>query len=137
MDLFLDGFQPVIQPVISLNLTMNQYGLPTLGLVPEPRFATSTEMALCKSYRDAVRLSWQLRAIKNMSQRTVAEIVGCYAPHVTDYLHIDDDKKRRDLPLDKVNDWCRAVGNWVVIQYLMQEANLNVMEEMIQRKNVA
>lgn len=49
--------QPVIQPVIPLILTMKQRELPYFGVVPEPRFASDTELALCKSYREAVRLS--------------------------------------------------------------------------------
>jgi len=110
---------------------MKQNELPLLSLVPEPRFATQAELAMCKTFRDAVRLSWQLRVHPTMTKRTAAEWSGVYPPHLTDYLHLDDKPSRRDLPLDKVNDWCHTVGNWVVIQFLMKEANLNVMEEII------
>ncbi|AHG63163.1 hypothetical protein [Advenella mimigardefordensis] len=113
---------------------MKQYELPLIGPVNPPTFASEAEMSLCKSYRDAVRLSWQLKARKKMTKALAAEHAGLYPSHVSDYLHIDDNPRRRDLPMDKVRDWCLVVGNWVVLQYITRDAQLNIMEEMIAQR---
>ena len=134
MGFILNFFQCVIQPVISLILTMKQRELPYFGVVPEPRFATDAELALCKSYREAVRLSWELRVSRGMTQATAAERTGLYAPHLSEFLNKDDKPSRRDLPMDKVKNWCYVVGNWVVLQYITRDAQLNIMEEMIAQR---
>ena len=113
---------------------MKQYELPLIGLVPTPTFASDAEMSLCKSYREAVRLSWQLKKSKNMTRALAAEAAGLYPSHVSDYLHPDDKPSRRDLPMDKVRDWCLVMGNWVVLQYITRDAQLNIMEEMIAQR---
>lgn len=104
------------------------------GMVNAPSFLPADVVAACSTYREAVRLSWAHRRIKGMTQRTVAELAECYPSHVSDYLAADDKPSRRDLPAEKLNNWASVVGNWGVQQWLMQQAKLTVMEEVIARK---
>jgi hypothetical protein len=69
-----------------------------------------------------------------MTQRTVAELAECYPSHVSDYLAADDKPSRRDLPAEKLNSWASVVGNWGVQQWLMRQAKLTLMEELISQR---
>ncbi|PZX29439.1 hypothetical protein C7416_104444 [Cupriavidus phytorum] len=104
------------------------------GVVNGPAFLPADVVAACSTYREAVRASWAHRRIKGMTQRTLAELAECYPSHVSDYLAADDKPSRRDLPAGKLNAWASVVGNWGVQQWLMQQAKLTVMEEVIARK---
>ena len=88
-------------------------------------------VALHRTYREAVRLGWDLRASQNMTRATLAECIGAYASHVTDYFHKDDAPFRRNLPPELINDFEWAVGNRAVTQYLARKAELTIMEEVI------
>jgi len=73
-----------------------------------------------------------------MTQRTLAEECGLYAPHVSQYLHatpVDHKGNRRlDLPADRIAAFEQAVGNHAVTQYLVQSAMLTIMEEVISQR---
>lgn len=92
------------------------------GVSYQPEFLPQEEVARCESYRDAVRLSWLHRRIKGMTQATIAERMGTYPAHVTDYMHMDDDPKRRNLPASKLGMWACHVGNWGVQQWIEIDA---------------
>ncbi|WP_434033569.1 XRE family transcriptional regulator [Cupriavidus sp. a3] len=104
------------------------------GVVNGPAFLPTDVIDGCKTYREAVRISWAHRRIKGMTQRTLAELIDCYPPHVSDYLHADDKESRRSLPGDRLNAFAAAVGNWGVQQWLMHQAKLTVMEEVIAQR---
>ncbi|MGO4326755.1 XRE family transcriptional regulator [Cupriavidus sp. 2TAF22] len=107
------------------------------GVVNGPAFLPAEIIDGCASYRQAVRASWLHRRINAMTQRTLAERTECYASHVSDYLHADDRSTRRNLPAEKLNLWAAAVGNWGVQQWLMHQAKLTLMEEVIAARAAA
>lgn len=104
------------------------------GMVQAPSFLPDELIAGCKTYREAVRLSWLHRRIKAMTLRTLAELTESYAPHISDYLHQDDSPKRRNLPADKINAWSAVTGNWAVQQWLARQSKLTFMEEVLAKR---
>lgn len=90
----------------------------------------SSVIAQARTYREAVRLSWQLRRIAILTIAQLTEEAGLTRQHVTDYLHEDDKPARRDLPADKVADFERVVGNSIVSQWLASQSRLTVLEQM-------
>lgn len=82
----------------------------------------------CNDYRSAVKLCWQLRRVRNMTQRSLAEEAGLYAPHVTCYLY--DSKRQRDLPAWAIRAFELACGNTAITQWLNQGAKLTILEEL-------
>ena len=112
---------------------MNELGLMG-GAVNGPSFLPNEEVSKCKTYREIVRLSWAHRRSKGMTKASLAEKIGCYASHVTDYLHADDKPQRRDLPAKRLNDWAAVVGNWGVQQWLNRQSKLTIMEEVIAQR---
>lgn len=112
---------------------MNELGL-LGGAVNGPAFLPVEIVLKCNSYREIVRISWSHRRIKAMTQRSLAEYVGCYPSHVSDYLHADDKPSRRDLPAERLNAWASTVGNWGVQQWLARQSKLTIMEEVIAQR---
>lgn len=93
-------------------------------------FVQENAIEQCKTYRQAVRLSWDLRRVKGMTKLTLAESIGCHPQHVTDYLHKDDKPKRRNLKADDLDMWAKVVGNYGVQQYLARKDHLTFLEEL-------
>lgn len=91
-----------------------------------PRFVALTIIGECESYRDAVRMAWEMRSISNMTRSALAERIGSYPSHVTDYLLGDDSKGRRSLPADLIDDFEWAVGNRIVTQFLLFKAGIEL-----------
>lgn len=112
---------------------MNELGL-IGGVVNAPAFLPVDVITTCETYREIVRASWAHRRIKAMTQRTLAERVGCYPSHVSDYLRADDKPSRRDLPAERLNAWAATVGNWGVQQWLARQSRLTIMEEVIAQR---
>ena len=83
-------------PIDFLN---EQRALPLFGgVVQERRLVVPTEViAKLPTYRHACRLAWKMRFPRNLTQRTVAEYGGLYAPHVSDYFSVR--ATRRELPV--------------------------------------
>lgn len=112
--------------------------LPLLGgLVRAQRLVVPPEVVMkIKTYRQACRLAWKLRAIRNMTQRTLAEHAGLYPSHVPDYFSVHDN--RRELPARHIATVERIVGNTVISQWVAQQSKLTVLEEMqAQRRHAA
>jgi hypothetical protein len=93
------------------------------GMLQAPQPLPMETVAQCKTYRDAVRLSWAHRRSSGMTLRTLAELI-------TDYLHKDDGIKRRDLPADKLGAWCCVVGNLAVQQWLSIDAERELLKSL-------
>jgi hypothetical protein len=104
------------------------------GVVNAPAFLPAAIVEECSTYREIVRVSWAHRRIKAMTQRTLAERVGCYPSHISDYLQADDKPMRRDLPAERLNAWAATVGNWGVQQWLTRQSRLTIMEEVIAQR---
>jgi hypothetical protein len=132
--------QLVIQQVISLDFfmkaLMQQPELRMLGRLDAPSVVHPSLIAMCKTYRQAVQLCWQMRRVRNMTKKTLAEIAGLYAPHVTCYLS-DDAKTRRDLPGGNVKLFEAACGNTAISQLHAMNAKLTCVEEMQARAQEA
>lgn len=107
---------------------MKQMQLPLLCRLDAPAVVPPSMVAQCKTYRDAVRLCWDLRRVRNMTQARLAEEAGLYAPHVSCYLH--DGPRQRDLPGHALRGFEWACGNTAVSQWHSLQAKLTVVEEM-------
>ena len=98
------------------------------GVVQAQRLVVPSELVMgLKTWRHACRLAWKLRRTR-LTQRQFGELTGCYQPHVSDYFSVHD--KKRCLPADKAGIACLVLGNTVLIQYLAQEAQVTVLEEV-------
>jgi hypothetical protein len=106
-----------------------QQELGLIGRLDGPKAVSRAVVAACKTYRDAVRMAWQLKRVPGMTLQQLAGEAGLYASHVTDYLHKDDKPSRRDLPAHKVAEFESVVGNRVVSQWLAAQSCLTVLEE--------
>lgn len=107
------------------------------GMVKQPEFLPDEVIDACKTYRDAVRVSWEYRRIKQMHRCTLAERIDRKAQHVSDYLAQDDEPHRRNLPADSLDLWACAVGNFGVQQWLNRQSKLTILEEVIAQRAAA
>ncbi|MBM2769897.1 helix-turn-helix domain-containing protein [Burkholderia anthina] len=102
------------------------------------RFIAPESIAECATFRDAVCLAWDMRAVRGMTQRTLAERLEVPASHLSNMLNRDPvdrhGKPRQDLPAKLIADFERVVGNRAVSQYLARMAMLTLMEEVIQQR---
>ena len=114
---------------------MEQLHLPLLCRLDAPSVVPPSLIAQCTTYRDAVKLCWQLRKVRNMTQARLAEEAGLYAPHVTCYLY--DSKRQRDLPGWAIKGFEWACGNTAISQWHNVGAKLTVLEEMSLLRSVA
>jgi hypothetical protein len=130
--------QPVTQPVIPLNFQTGaavethplQGEFPLFARMNGPSVVAPEIMRTAKTYRQAVRLCWQLRRVRNMTYRQLATEAGLHFQHVTDYFNADDKPSRRDLPGQHVRAVETALGNTAISQWHAAQAALTVLEEM-------
>ena len=111
--------------------------LPLLGgVVQAQRLVVPPEIIKnLPTYRHAVRLAWKLRAIKNLTQRSLAEQAGLYTSHVSNYFSVAEHK--RELPAKYIAAVERVLGNAVISQWLAQQSNLTVLEELQAQRRAA
>lgn len=112
-----------------------QLQLPMLTYYAGPRLVPVDVVAGLVTYRDAVRMCWQLRQRTSLTKRVLAEEAGLYASHVSDYLSDEDSK--RELPAKHIAAMEVACGNRVITQWVARRANLTIMEQFIQPQQVA
>lgn len=93
--------------------------------------------AMCSSYRDAVRMCWQCRRVRNMTHRSLAELADLTPQHVSDYLALDDNAGRRSLPADKVANFEAACGNRAITQWEMKQRGLTILEQVLAERRCA
>lgn len=99
------------------------------GVVQAQRLVVPPEVIMgLRTYRHACRLAWKLRAVRNLTRRTLAEDAGLYTSHVSDYF--SPHEQRRELPARHVAAVERRLGNTVISQWLAQQSQLTVLEEM-------
>jgi hypothetical protein len=112
-----------------MKITYEQQPLPLVGgVVQAQRLVVPPDLVMrITSWRMACRLAWKLRSPR-ITQRTFAELTGCYPSHVSDYFSVHD--KPRELAASKAGIACAVLGNTVLIQYLAQTCLVTVLEEM-------
>lgn len=107
---------------------------PLMPRLDGPAVAPGALVALCQSYRQAVRLAWERSRMAGPNQRRLksllAQEAGMYAPHVSDYLNNDDAPHRRSLPAERIPGFEAFVGNTIVSQWVAARAHLTVLEEV-------
>lgn len=109
---------------------MDQREFPLLGRLDAPSAVPMQWIRHASTYRQAVRLAWQLRRVQSMTRQQLATEAELYPQHVTDYLAEDDKPSRRDLPADKVAQFEAVVGNTLVSQWLASRSRLTVLEQV-------
>lgn len=116
---------------------INSYELPLVGGVIQAQRLVIPSQAIkaIEDYRHACRLAWKLRRVKNMTRRTLAEIAGLYAPHVSCYFAVKDGA--RSLPAEYIARVERVLGNTVISQYLAAQSDLTVVEEVQANRRAA
>lgn len=87
------------------------------------------------TYRGAVLACWERRLRRHMTKRQLAEEVGCYASHITDYLSADP--KKRDLPARHIAEFEGACGNRFISQWIARRSELTVLEEFVTQRRSA
>jgi hypothetical protein len=112
-----------------------QLQLPMLTYYTGPKLVPLEVVAGVPTYREAVRLCWQMRLRTSLTRRALAEEAGLYASHVTDYLSAEHSK--RELPARHIAAMEVACGNRVITQWLAMQANLTILETFIQPHQVA
>lgn len=99
------------------------------GVVQAQRLVVPAQVVMgVPDFRHACRLAWKLRRVRNLTRRSLAELAGLYAPHVSDYFSVHEN--RRELPARHVAAVERVLGNTVISQWLAQQAQITVLEEM-------
>ncbi|MFM0306246.1 XRE family transcriptional regulator [Paraburkholderia sp. RL17-383-BIF-A] len=104
------------------------------------RFLPKDAISACPSFRDAVRLAWENRVQRGMTQSMLAGELHIPNSHMSGILSrtpVDKHgKARRDLPARSIAEFERLVGNHAVTQYLMRMGMLTLMEEVLSRENL-
>lgn len=99
------------------------------GVIQAQRLVVPAQVVMgVRSYRHACRLAWKLRAVRNLTRRTLAEQTSLYTSHVSDYF--SPFAHRRELPARHIADVERVLGNTVISQWVAQQSKLTVLEEM-------
>lgn len=93
-----------------------------------PAIVPADIVASALTYRQAVRLCWDLRRVPNETLRRLAAECGLVAQHVTDYFNPDDVPRRRDLPGQHVQAVEDFLGNTAISQWHAARAQLTVLE---------
>ncbi|MBX3605345.1 MAG: hypothetical protein KF788_08740 [Piscinibacter sp.] len=120
---------------------MNEHPLqgefPLLARMAAPDVVPPEILRTARTYRQAVRLCWQLRRAKRLTYRQLAAEVGVPFQHVGDYFNADDKPKRRNLPGDAIQAVEAVLGNTAVSQWHAWRAQLTVLEEMQAQRRAA
>jgi transcriptional regulator with XRE-family HTH domain len=112
-----------------------QLTLPMITYYEGPRLVSQDVLDAILSYREAVSTCWELRSRRNLTKRALAEKVGLYASHLSDYLSKDPTK--RELPARHIAEFEVECGNRVITQWLNKQAHVTILEQFIERRKVA
>ena len=116
---------------------MDQTEFRLMGRMDAPSVAPEQWVRSAKTYREAVRLAWELRRVKGARPADLARDCGFLAQHVGDWLNPDDKKTRRSLPGNCITEFNGYVGNTLVSQWLARGDQLTVLEEITATKAAA
>lgn len=103
---------------------------PLLTRLEGPSVVPAYLMRHARTYREAVRLCWALRRVRNMTLRQLAAEAGLIHQHVGDFLNRDDRTGRRDLPGGAVAAFEAIAGNTAITQWHAMQAHLTVLEQL-------
>lgn len=109
---------------------MEERELALIGRMDGPRAVPMQTVALCNTYREAVRMAWGLRRVEKMTQAMLAVYAELTPQHISDYFAEDDKPTRRDLPADAISRFESVVGNTLVSQWVAARSRLTVVEEI-------
>lgn len=112
-----------------------QLNLPMITYYEGPRLISQEVLSAVLTYRDAVRVCWDLRTRRQLARRTLAEEANLYASHVSDYLSEDDSK--RELPAKHIAAFEVVCGNRAISQWLAKQAHLTILEQFIDQRRAA
>jgi len=107
-----------------------QLEFPLLNRMDGPAIVPPHHLRIAKTYREAVRLCWQLRRVKGLTYRQLAAECELTHQHVGDYFNPDDKPKRRSLPGDAVAAVEAVLGNTAISQWHARNAHFTVLEEI-------
>lgn len=110
-----------------------QRELPLLARIDGPSVVHPDMVGRVQSYRDAVRMCFELRRVRGMNRKTVAEYAGIHTPHISDFL--SDDASKRAMPAAYIQSFETACGNTCISQWVAMQARLTVIEEMQARRS--
>lgn len=113
---------------------MEQHALqrefPLLARLEGPAVVPPELMRTAVTYREAVRLCWALRRLRNLTFRQLAAECGLVHQHVGDYFNGDDKPGRRDLPPGATKVVEGVLGNTAISQWHARNAQFTVLEEL-------
>lgn len=109
---------------------MGQLEMRLMARMEGPAVVPPHALKTVHTYREAVRLCWDLRRVKGMKPADAAAHCGLVRQHVSDYLNPDDKPGRRDLPAEAIEDFEEFCGNTCITQWLVSRAGLTLIEEM-------
>lgn len=112
----------------ALDLEALQREFPLIARMEGPAIVPPEIMRLATTYREAVRLCWQLKRLKKLTYRGLAAECGLIYQHVGDYFNPDDKPFRRDLPGDSVRAVEAVLGNTAISQWHAKNAKFTVLE---------
>ena len=113
-----------------MNETDLQAEFPLLTRLEAPSVVPVELIRTARTYRQACRLAWALRRVRNMTYRQLAAEIGVPYQHVGDYFNPDDNPMRRDLPGDAVRATEVTLGNTAISQWHAMLSKLTVLEEL-------
>lgn len=113
-----------------MDSTSLQRELPLMARLHGPSVVPPEIVRCARSYRDAVRLCWQLRRVRRMTLRQLAAEAELPHQHISDYFNADDRRTRRDLPGQAVHVVEQVLGNTAISQWHASQAELTVLEEI-------
>jgi hypothetical protein len=114
-----------------------QREFPLLARMEGPAVVPPELMRTATTYRQAVRLAWALRRLRNLTFRQLAAECGLVYQHVGDYFHEDDAPRRRNLPAEAVQPVEALLGNTAISQWHAARARLTVLEELQAQRRVS
>lgn len=114
-----------------------QREFPLLARMEGPAIVPPELMRTVKTYRQAVRLCWALRRLRNLTFRQLAAECGLIYQHVGDYFNSDDKPGRRELPAEAVRSVEALLGNTAISQWHARNAQFTVLEELQAARAVA
>lgn len=115
---------------------MQQLDLPMLALLKEPKWLDREIVDGLKTYRQAVCKCWEMRHRYCLTKRALAEEVGLYSSHLSDYLSADESKSR-ELPAKHIAAFEYALGNHAITQWMHAQKGITALEEIQQQRRAA
>lgn len=101
-----------------------------MGRLDGPAVAPTRLVTLSKTYRQAVRMAWQARRVRNATLRHLAAETGIPPQHASDYVNQDGKPTRRSLPAERIASFEAFVGNTLMSKWLAAQSKLTVLEEV-------